>query len=105
MLWFSRVSSGASVINGLALALGFYWPAVSSGLPRALVILGVLGGLTWANLRGIKQASWLVNGFTIGKILPLVDLRRWSGSGPPISAAWCRRARCRWPTPARPRCC
>ncbi len=72
MLWFSRVSSGASVINGLALALGFYWPALSSGLPRALVILGVLGGLTWANLRGIKQASWLVNGFTIGKILPLV---------------------------------
>ena len=72
MLWFSRVSSGASVINGLALALGFYWPALSSGLPRALVILGVLGGLTWANLRGIKQASWLVNAFTIGKILPLV---------------------------------
>ena len=72
MLWFSRVSSGASVINGLALALGFYWPVVSTGLPRALVILGVIGGLTWANLRGIKQASWLVNAFTIGKVLPLV---------------------------------
>ena len=71
MLWFSRVSSGASVINGLALALGFYWPVVSTGLPRALVIIGVIGGLTWANLRGIKQTSWLVNAFTIGKILPL----------------------------------
>lgn len=71
MLWFSRVSSGASVINGLALALGFYWPVVSTGVPRAIVILGVIGGLTWANLRGIKQTSWLVNAFTIGKILPL----------------------------------
>jgi len=71
MLWFSRVSSGASVINGLALALAFYWPSLASGLPRALVILGVIGGLTWANLRGIKQASWLVNAFTIGKLLPL----------------------------------
>lgn len=71
MLWFSRVSSGASVINGLALALGFYWPALASGLPRALVILGVIGGLTAANLRGIKQTSWLVNFFTIGKVLPL----------------------------------
>lgn len=71
MLWFSRVTSGASVINGLAVALGYYWPVVSTGVPRALVILAVLGGLTWANLRGIKQASWLVNVFTIGKLLPL----------------------------------
>ena len=31
MLWFSRVSSGASVINGLALALGFYWPVALDG--------------------------------------------------------------------------
>ncbi len=72
MLWFSRVSSGASVINGLALALGFYWPSLSTGLPRAAVILVVLGLLTWVNVRGIKQSSWLVNGFTIGKVLPLV---------------------------------
>lgn len=71
MLWFSRVTSGASVINGLAVALGYYWPVLSTGVPRALVILAVLGGLTWANLRGIKQASWLVNAFTIGKLLPL----------------------------------
>lgn len=71
MLWFSRVTSGASVINGLAVALGYYWPVLSNGLPRAFVILAVLGGLTWANLRGIKQASWLVNFFTIGKLLPL----------------------------------
>lgn len=71
MLWFSRVSSGASVINGLAVALGYYWPVLSTGAPRSLVILTVLGGLTWANLRGIKQTSWLVNAFTIGKLLPL----------------------------------
>ncbi len=71
MLWFSRVSSGASVINGLAVALGYYWPVVSSGLPRAAVIVAVLGGLTWVNVRGIKQSSWLVNAFTLGKLLPL----------------------------------
>ena len=71
MLWFSRVSSGASVINGLAVALGYYWPAISTGLPRAAVILSVLGVLTWVNVRGIKQSSWLVNAFTLGKLLPL----------------------------------
>ncbi|MGD9902371.1 MAG: APC family permease [Vicinamibacterales bacterium] len=71
MLWFSRVSSGASVVNGLALALAFYWPWLATGLPRALVILVVIGGLTWVNVRGIRQSSWLVNAFTIGKLLPL----------------------------------
>ena len=92
MLWFSRVSSGASVINGLAVALGYYWPVVSTGPPRMLVILAVLGVLTWVNLRGIKQTSWLVNFFTIGKLLPLAvfvlvgvffaDLSRIVPSGP-----------------------
>ncbi len=92
MLWFSRVSSGASVINGLAVALGYYWPVVSTGPPRMLVILAVLGVLTWVNLRGIKQTSWLVNFFTIGKLLPLAvfvlvgvffaDLSRVVPSGP-----------------------
>ncbi|MEZ5419668.1 MAG: amino acid permease [Vicinamibacterales bacterium] len=72
MLWFSRVSSGASVINGMALALGYYWPVLSTGPPRTLVILAVLGALTWINVRGIRQTSWLVNTFTIGKLLPLV---------------------------------
>lgn len=71
MLWFSRVSSGASVINGLAVALGYYWPTISTGTPRAAVILSVLGVLTWVNVRGIKQSSWLVNAFTLGKLLPL----------------------------------
>jgi APA family basic amino acid/polyamine antiporter len=71
MLWFSRVSSGASVINGLAVALGYYWPVVSTGLPRALVILAVLATLTWVNVRGIRQSSTLVNAFTVGKLLPL----------------------------------
>lgn len=92
MLWFSRVSSGASVINGLAVALGYYWPVVSTGVPRTAVILLVLGTLTWVNLRGIKQSSWLVNAFTIGKLLPLAafaiigvffaDLSRAVPSGP-----------------------
>lgn len=72
MLWFSRVSSGASVINGLALALGYYWPVLSTGAPRMAGIVALLTGLTWANLRGIRQTSWLVNFFTIGKLLPLV---------------------------------
>jgi len=65
---------------------------LSTGAPRSAIILAVLAGLTWANLRGIKQTSWLVNFFTIGKLLPLAvfiavgvffaDLSRVVPSGP-----------------------
>src|SRR5688500_12126137 len=38
MMWFTRVSSQASVINGLALALAFYWPSLAAGWERPLLI-------------------------------------------------------------------
>ena len=71
MLWFARVTSHASVVNGLTLALGFYWPAVAAGLPRVVTILVVTIVLTWINVRGVKQSSWVVNALTIGKLAPL----------------------------------
>ncbi len=71
MLWFTRVTSQASVANGLALALAFYWPALAMGLPRMSLIAGLTIALTWINLRGIKQSSWVVNALTIGKLAPL----------------------------------
>ena len=27
--------------------------------------------LTWINVRGVKQSSWVVNTLTIGKLVPL----------------------------------
>ncbi len=71
MMWFARVASHASVVNGLTLALAFYWPPLASGIPRAATITGLTLVLTWINVRGIKQSSWFVNALTIGKLLPL----------------------------------
>jgi APA family basic amino acid/polyamine antiporter len=71
MQWFTRAASQASVMAGIALALGYYWPAVTAGWPRALVLVGVTAALTWVNARGIRQSAWLVNALTIGKLLPL----------------------------------
>ncbi|MDP2053773.1 MAG: APC family permease [Acidobacteriota bacterium] len=71
MMWFTRVTSQASVANGLALALAFYWPALSAGLPRMMLIAGLTIAITWINVRGIKQSSWVVNALTIGKLAPL----------------------------------
>ena len=71
MMWFTRVTSQASVANGLALALAFYWPAVALGAPRMTLIEGLTIVLTVINVIGIKQSSWVVNTLTIGKLAPL----------------------------------
>lgn len=72
MLWFTRVTSQASVTNGLVIALALYWPALETGVPRAAFITGLAAILAWINVRGIRQSSWTVNMFTIGKLVPLV---------------------------------
>lgn len=71
MMWFTRATSQASVANGLALALAFYWPSLALGAPRATVIAVLTLALTWINVRGVKQSSWVVNTLTIGKLVPL----------------------------------
>lgn len=72
MMWFTRVASQASVSNGLALALAFYWPALATGTPRAVLITAVTVTLAVINILGIKQSKWVVNTLTIGKLSPLV---------------------------------
>jgi amino acid transporter len=72
MMWFTRVASQASVANGLALALAFYWPPLSTGIPRMALITFLTLTLMAINIRGIRQSKWVVNALTIGKLLPLL---------------------------------
>lgn len=71
MQWFTRATSQASIANGLAIALSFYWQFVKSGAGRAAVITVITLALLWINVRGIRQSAWVVNALTIGKLLPL----------------------------------
>ncbi len=71
MQWFTRASSQASIMAGIAVALGYYWPAVTGGWPRAALLVSITSALAWVNVRGIRQSAWLVNALTIGKLLPL----------------------------------
>lgn len=71
MQWVTRVTSYASVINGIALAVGFYWQGATSGLGRVMVIVSVMVFLAVVNVRGIRQTSWVVNALTFGKLVPL----------------------------------
>lgn len=71
MQWFTRVASQASVANGIAIALGFYWPFMMAGTGRAALLTILTLALLWINVRGIRQSAWVVNLFTIGKLVPL----------------------------------
>src|SRR4051812_5890075 len=71
MQWFTRAASQASVMAGIAVALGYYWPVMTTGWPRHLALTAVTTALAWINVRGIRQSAWVVNALTIGKLLPL----------------------------------
>jgi APA family basic amino acid/polyamine antiporter len=72
MMWFTRAASWGAVINVLATSLGFYFPALTAGWPRATLITVIIGVIAGINIRGIRQSSTVLNVFTIGKMLPLV---------------------------------
>jgi basic amino acid/polyamine antiporter, APA family len=92
MQWFTRVASQASVVNAIALALGFYWPVMTSGVGRVSVIAAVTMAIGWINLRGIRQSASVINLLTIAKLVPLalfiviglwfIDASRLTLSGP-----------------------
>jgi amino acid transporter len=69
--WFTRAASWASVINVLVASLGFYWPVVTQGATRTLLLTGIITVLAVINILGIRQSAWVVNALTIGKLLPL----------------------------------
>src|SRR5262245_5489839 len=71
MQWFTRASSQASVMAGITVALGYYWPELTTGWPRAIVLTAITSLLAWVNVRGIRQSAWVVNALTIGKLVPL----------------------------------
>lgn len=71
LLWYARASSWGSIVNGLADALSFYWPALRGGPPRISLIACVIAVLGWINVRGIRQSAFVVNLLTVGKLLPI----------------------------------
>jgi len=72
MLWVARATSWASVVNGLADALGYYWPQAVSGVFRTAIIATVVLAIMAINIRGIKQSAIVVNTLTWAKLTPLV---------------------------------
>jgi basic amino acid/polyamine antiporter, APA family len=71
MQWFTRVASWASVINVLIVSLGFYWPFVTTGVMRIVLMTAIIAALATVNVLGIRQSAWVVNTLAIAKLIPL----------------------------------
>jgi len=71
MQWVTRVTSQAGIANAIVLALGFYWPAVTTGAGRASLLTAITLTLGLITYRGIRTSAFAVNLFTIGKLVPL----------------------------------
>jgi amino acid transporter len=73
--WFfllARITSAAAVLNVFVNYLGELWPAATTPLIRALIMLALVGGLALVNYRGVRAGAGLSNIFTVTKVGSLV---------------------------------
>jgi amino acid transporter len=74
LIWLSDVLASAAVVAGLSAAVGAYAPALDTPVARAAILVLVLGGLAWVNMRGVKQGTRVLEVLTIAKLAPLLLL-------------------------------
>jgi basic amino acid/polyamine antiporter, APA family len=74
LTFWIRVTSVAANLNIFVSYLGQVLPAAASGRGRAAVMVLVMAVITIINVRGVRQATWAVDLFTIAKLLPLLLL-------------------------------
>jgi amino acid transporter len=71
LAWLVRLTSAAANANLFVLYLAEFWPPAEQPLPRAGVLVVLLGGLALANYCGVRTGARLSAGFAIAKLLPL----------------------------------
>ena len=74
LLVCTRLLSGAAVLNVLAAYLATLVPWVGTSAGRAVSMTAAVALVTAINVRGVRQAAWTVNLFTVAKLLPLALL-------------------------------
>ena len=72
LYWIVRVTTFATNCNALLISLGFFFPAVTEGTPRDLIVGFVVLLITGVNVLGVRESTIMTNVFTVGKIVPLL---------------------------------
>ncbi|HKN17440.1 MAG TPA: APC family permease [Candidatus Sulfotelmatobacter sp.] len=71
MLWLGQVAAPAANANLFVIYLGEFFPRAKDPIPRALILTGLVGLLTFINIRGVRAGAQVSNLFTAAKLLPL----------------------------------
>ncbi len=66
------ITANAAVLNGLADTLSYFIPVFREQWVRAGFFLIIFGGLAFINIRGVRNAVFIVKFNTIAKLIPLV---------------------------------
>ena len=74
LLWLMGTLAMAGVVTMFAANVGGLVPALGAGTGRALLIVALFAGLTWVNVRGVREGTTLINVVSIAKLLPLLVL-------------------------------
>lgn len=72
MFLLGRVAGSGAITNAFVGYLGWFWPAAAHGWGRAAALtcmFAVMGGINYV---GVRYGAWMVNVFTIGKLVPLL---------------------------------
>lgn len=87
--YVARATALAANANVLVTYLASVAPGLGAGLPRAAVILGVVGLICAVNVAGVRRAIRMLDLLTLLKALPLLLLAGWAlvEAGPPAAPA------------------
>jgi amino acid transporter len=71
LVWLSSVLACGGIAAAVTDTAGVAVPVLASPIPRALVIVAILGSMAWINLRGVDLAAKAIGWATLIKLLPL----------------------------------
>ena len=72
LTWVASVLACGGIAAALAATIGTVLPALSQGWGRTAVILLAIGAIAFVNLRGAREAAWMVTAVTLLKLVPLL---------------------------------
>ncbi|MDE2304126.1 MAG: APC family permease, partial [Gammaproteobacteria bacterium] len=81
MLWFSNLLADGGIAAALGDTVASVAPPAAAAAVRALVIVGVIGGIAVVNLLSVRAGVRLLGGATVIKMLPLAAFLLFGASG------------------------